>query len=320
MTLTRSRSLQLLGGAIAAPLLRSPARAADLPAVKLGMIPIEATCLAYYAKENGYFDKAGLNVEIDVNPSTSSIAAAIVTGTYDIGYSTVSTLAEAHVKGLPYVIIAADGVALDARPTGGLVLPMNSTIKTGKDFNGKIFGTSGLNTLAEYLPRAWVDQHGGDSSTMKFIEVPFPAMGDALVAGRVDAGYLVEPFITITKNRNTARFFVTGYEAIAPISLSGVWYATGAWAKAHPDVVARFASAMGEAARWANANPAKVVPIIVNRLNADPAVTAAATRTLFGDRVLVAQIQPWIDVTAKYAKFAPFPAADIIFTPGRLSH
>jgi NitT/TauT family transport system substrate-binding protein len=317
MPLTRSRSLRLIAGVAGASLAWLPAYAADLPPVKLGMIPIEATCLAYYAKENGYFERAGLNVEIDVNPSTSSIAAAIVAGTYDIGYSTVSTLAEAHVKGLPYTIIAADGVALDARPTGGLVLPVNSTFKTGKDFNGKIFGTSGLNTLAEYLPRAWVDQHGGDSSTMKFIEVPFPAIGDALVAGRIDAGYLVEPFITIAKNRNTARFFVTGYEAIAPISLSGVWYSTAAWARAHPDAVARFASAMGEAARWANANPLKVVPIIVNRLNADPVVTAAATRTLFGDRVLAAQIQPWIDVTAKYAKFAPFPASEIIFTPAR---
>jgi NitT/TauT family transport system substrate-binding protein len=194
-------------------------------------------------------------------------------------------------------------------------LPRRS--KAGKDLDGKVFGTSGLNTLAEYLPRAWVDKHGGDSTTMKFIEVPFPAIGDALAAGRIDAAYLVEPFITITKNKNTARFFVTGYEAIAPISLSGVWYAMGAWAKAHPDVVARFAAAMGEAARWANANPTKVVPIIVSHLNADPAITAAATRTLFGDRVLPAQVQPWIDVTAKYAKFAPFPASELIFTPGR---
>jgi NitT/TauT family transport system substrate-binding protein len=317
MHTTRLRALQMLAGAAASPAMFGGARAADVQTIRVGMIPVEATCLAYYAKEQGYFDKAGLNVEIDVNPSTLSIASALVTGTYDIGYSTVSTLAEAHAKGLPYVIIAADGVGVDARPTGGIVLAVNSTIKTGKDFNGKIFGTSGLNTLAEYVPRAWVDKHGGDSATMKFIEVPFPAIADALVAGRIDAGYLVEPFITISKNKNTARFFVTGYEAIAPISLSGVWYAMGPWAKAHPDVVARFAAAMGEAARWANANPTKVVPIIVSHLNADPAITAAATRTLFGDRVLNAQIQPWIDVTAKYAKFAPFPAADLVFNPSR---
>ncbi len=317
MHTTRLRSLQMLAGAAASPMLLARARAADLPAIRVGMIPIEATCLAYYAKENGYFDKAGLDVEIDVNPSTGSIASAIVAGTYDVGYATVSLLAEAHAKGLPFAIIAADGVALDARPTGGIVLPPHSTIQTGKDFNGKIFGTSGLNTLAEYLPRAWVDQHGGDSTTMKFVEVPFPAIGDALAAGRIDAGYLVEPFITIDAKRNTARFFVSGYEAIAPISLSGVWYATSAWAKAHPDLVTRFATALGTAARWANANPLKVVPIIVSHLNADPAITAAATRTLFGDHVTLAQVQPWIDVTAKYAKFAPFPAAELIYPPPR---
>jgi NitT/TauT family transport system substrate-binding protein len=317
MNTTRLRSLQLVAGAAAAPFLLKPARAADLPVIKLGMIPIEVTCLAYYAQENGFFDKAGINVDISTSTSSPAIAAAMVTGTYDVAYATVSEVAQAHSKGLPFTIIAADGIALDARPTGGIVVPWNSTIKTGKDFNGKTFATPALNTLGVYLPRAWVDKHGGDSSTIKFIEIPFPAMADAMVAGRVDVGYLVEPFLTIAARSQKARLLVTGYEAIAPVSLSGVWYATTAWTKAHPDLVSKFASAMGEAARWANANPAKVIPIIVAHLKGDPEITAATTRAAFGDKVLAAQVQPWIDVAAKYAGFAPFPATDIIYSPGK---
>ena len=172
-----------------------------------------------------------------------------------------------------------------------------------------------MNTLAEYLPRAWVDKHGGDSSTMKFLEIPFPQIADAIAAGRIDAGYLVEPFIGIAKARNLARFLTTGDDAIAPVYLASAWYSTVAWAKAHPDLVARFVSAMAETGRWANANPAKVVPIIVNHLKSDPATTAASPRTDFTDKLVTAQIQPWIDITARYAKFPSFPTSELMYAP-----
>jgi NitT/TauT family transport system substrate-binding protein len=313
--LTRLRVVQVLAGAVASPALFRKAVAQAPATIRLGIIPIEPTCSAYYAKENGFFDKAGLNVEITPSAATAGIAAAVVSGTYDIAYATVSTLATAHAKGLPFVIIAPAGVINGTKAIGGIMVPTHSTIQAAKDLNGKTFGTSGLNTLAEYLPRAWVDKYGGDSSTMKFIEIPFPQIGDALAAGRIDAGYLVEPFITIAKQRNLARFLATGDDAIAPVYLASAWYAMSSWAKAHPELVARFVSAMAEAGRWANANPTKVVPIIANHLKADPAITAAAPRTEFTDRLVAAQIQPWIDVTAKYAKFPSFPSPDLVYTP-----
>jgi NitT/TauT family transport system substrate-binding protein len=317
MPFTRLRAMQALAGALAAPSLLARAEAQTPATIRLGIIPIEPTCSAYYAKENGFFDKAGLDVEITPSASTPALAAAVVTGTYDIAYATVSTLATAHAKGIPFVIIAPAGVINGSKAIGGIVVAVNSPIQKAKDFNGKTFGTSGLNTLAEYLPRAWVDKNGGDSSTMKFLEIPFPQIADALAAGRIDAAYLVEPFITSAKQRNIARLLTTGDDAIAPVYLASAWYATTAWTKAHPDLVARFATAMAEAGRWANANPAKVVPIIVNHLKADPATTAAAPRTDYTDRLVAAQIQPWIDITARYAKFAPFPSADLVYAPGR---
>ena len=314
MPWTRLRAMQALAGAVASPALLRPAAAQATATIHLGIIPIEPTCSAYYAKENGFFDKVGLDVEITASASTPAIAAAVVTGTYDIAYATVSTLAAAHAKGLPFVIIAPAGVINGSKAIGGIMVGTSSTIQTAKDFNGKTFGTSGLNTLAEYLPRAWVDKHGGDSSTMKFIEIPFPQIAEAIAAGRIDAGYLVEPFISIAKQRNLARFLSTGDDAIAPVYLASAWYATTAWAKAHPDLVARFVSAMAEAGRWANANPAKVVPIIANHLKSDPATTAAAPRTDFTDRLVAAQIQPWIDITARYAKFPSFPTSELVYS------
>ncbi len=312
MRITRSRAVRILGAVAAAPWLIGRAQA-QTPAIRVGMIGIEPTCLVYYAKENGYFERAGIDVDVTVNPSSPAIAAAVVSGTYDVGYATMSTLAEAHVKGVPFVIIAPDGLITPGLVIGGIMTAANSTIRTAKDCNGKTFGTSGLNTQSEYAPRAWVDKHGGDSSTIKFVEIPFPQTADALAAGRIDAAYLVEPFITLGTKRNLIRMLATGDDAIAPTYLASAWYATLPWARAHPEHVAHFATAIGQAARWANANPTKVVPIIAERLKADPVITAQAVRTVYTDRLVDAQIQPWIDITAKYAKFASFPAAEIIY-------
>ena len=64
-----------------------------------------------------------------------------------------------------------------------------------------------------------------------------------------------------------------------------------------------------------NTNPDKVVPIIASHLKSDPAAVAATPRTIFAERLVAAQIQPWIDVTARYAKFPAFPSADLVYSP-----
>ena len=296
----------------------NPLPAQTLTTIRLGLIPIEPAAGAYYALENGSFTKAGLDVVIDQNPSTPALAAAILSGTYDIAYGTVPTLATAHAKGLPFVMVAP-GIADSAVHFGGaIVIGTNSSIKTGKDFNGKTLGTAGLNTIAEFLPRAWIDKNGGDSTTVKFIELPFPATADVIAAGRIDGAYLAEPFVTIAEKKGLAKILTTGDDAISSSQfLATGWFATSAWAKAHPDAVARFQRAMSEAATWANANPAKVVPLLAKDLKADPALIAQTRRPYFPERLIVAEVQPWIDITARYQKFPPFKADELVYVPGK---
>ena len=304
-------------GMLAVP-ASAPAGAQAVTTLHLALIPIEPAAVAYYAKENGFFAKAGLDVEIDQNPSTPALAAAILAGTYDIAYGTVPTLATAHSKGLPFVLIAPGISDSPVHFGGAVVVGVNSTIKTGKDLNGKTLGTAGLNTIAEYLPRAWIDKTGGDSSTVKFIEMPFPVTADAIAAGRVDGAYLAEPFVTIAEKKQEAKILTTGDDAISGSEyLATGWFATAAWAHAHPDAVARFQKAMGDAAAWANANHDKVVPILARDLHADPTLVGQARRPYFPERLVTAQVQPWIDITARYAKFAPFKADEIVYIPGK---
>lgn len=312
----RVASAVLLALSVLAVPIPGPAQATAT--LKIALIPIEPAAVAYYAKENGFFAKAGLDVEIEQNPSTPALASAVLAGTYDIAYGTVPTLATAHAKGLPFVLVAP-GISDSATHFGGaVVVGMNSTAKTGKDLNGKTLGTAGLNTIAEYLPRAWIDKTGGDSSTVKFIEMPFPVTPDAIAAGRIDGAYLAEPFVTITEKKQLGKILSTGDDAISSGEyLATGWFATSQWAKAHPDLVARFQRAMGEAAAWANANPTKVVPILARDLKADATLVGQARRPYFPERLITSQVQPWIDITARYQKFTPFKAEELVYIPGK---
>ena len=295
-----------------------PGSAQKLATIKVGMIPIEPAAAIYYAKENGFFAKAGLDVDIDQNPSTPALASALIAGNYDIAYATVPTLAQAHAKGLPFVMIAPGIADSRAHFGGAIMVGVDSTIKTGKDLDGKTLGTAGLNTIAEYLPRAWIDKTGGDSSTVKFIEMPFPVTAAAIASGRIDAAYLAEPFVTLAVKKHLAKILTAGDDAISSGEYDATgWYTTLQWARAHPDLVARFQRAMGEAAAWANANPSKVVPILAAELHANPAIVAQARRPYFPEHLVAAEVQPYIDITAKYAKFAPFPASELIYNPAK---
>jgi len=75
----------------------------------------------------------------------------------------------------------------------------SSTLKPGKDFNGKTLSTAGLGTLTEYATRAWVDQNGGDQSTVKFVEMGYSVMPAALSSGRIDGTLVNEPYFSLAK-------------------------------------------------------------------------------------------------------------------------
>jgi hypothetical protein len=54
------------------------------------------------------------------------------------------------------------------------MVPVNSTVQSGKGLDGKLLGAAALNAIAEYLPRAWIDKNSGNMSTVKFVEIAFP--------------------------------------------------------------------------------------------------------------------------------------------------
>jgi NitT/TauT family transport system substrate-binding protein len=315
--LSRRRALAAGGAALVAPFIAARASAQARTTIRVAYIPFEASAQLFYASELGLWEKAGLDVELTPNPFGAAIAAAVVSGAVDVGYATVMTLASAHTKRLPFTILApANAFSVD-QPMTGALMSASPDVKTGKDLNGKTIGSPGLNTLGEYGVRAWVDANGGDAATLHFVEIPFPEMAAALQTKRIDAAYIAEPFYESAKK--TAHPVALEFDAIAKEFIVAGWFTTTDWANAHAPAAAKFAGVIRDATDWAQKNPAACVDIIVKYLKVERNVVAASPRAYFAKTLAPALIQPGIDLTARYAKFPPFPASELIYIPGKSS-
>jgi NitT/TauT family transport system substrate-binding protein len=309
------RGRAILALAVLAALLlgnRAPVASQALQPLHVQTIPFDAGSEVFYAKDMGFFAKQGLDVTIDPVGNGPAIAAGVASGAVDIGFSNALSIETAYKKGLPFVFIAAAALYSSAAPTSVLMVPKDSPLKTAKDLNGKTVGVNGLKNIAEYAPSMWIDKNGGDSSTIKFIEINPAEVPAALEQHRVDASFVAEP--QITQAKAASRVFGKAYDVLGDGFMIAGYFATRPWADAHPDLLHRFQAALRATAVWANANPDKSADILAKYTKLDPALVRASYRAKFGESLSAAAIQPTIDLAAHYKLLEPFPAANLIYS------
>jgi NitT/TauT family transport system substrate-binding protein len=307
----RSEALGLFGAVAGSVFVGGLASAAET--IRFAAIPIDGGAQAWYAQSLGYFRDAGITAQIESISNGGAITAGVIGGTIDVGYSNTLSLAAAHEKGVPISIIAAAGSYLARAPISSLMVPVDSPAKTAKDLNGKTVAVNGIKNITQLATEAWSDQNGGDAKSLNFVEMGFPQMPAALAAHRVDAAFLSEPIVTDALRRNLARVIGRPYDAIAPEFTISVWFTTGKWAKANPDLVRRLSSVFRQSSIWANGHDAESAQILSGITKLPLAVVAGVTRSRFAETVSAKGLQPIIDTAARYGFLAKsFPAADLI--------
>ncbi|MGA2392768.1 MAG: ABC transporter substrate-binding protein [Candidatus Lustribacter sp.] len=284
--------------------------------VRIATIPVDTGMEANYAVELGFFTKAGLNADVQTIANGGQITAGVVSGSLDIGFSNILPVVQAIERGIPLVALFPGALSLVDRPNGGLVVTRDSPIVSARDLNGKTIGIPGLGNMTQLAPMVWTDVHGGDSKSLKFVEMPFASLAPALDQHRIDAAFLTEPFYSAAKQNDRVLALTT--DAIAARFSSAAWFTTRAWADANPQLVARFITAMRETARWANTHPRDVVPLIAKYTKAPQEVIAREPPLVFGEDLIPRDFQSLLDASAKYGLLArPIAAEEFFYHPPR---
>ena len=302
-------SAAFAGTAVAAGL---PAAAQSLQVLRVVGLPIDGWKSVYYASKSGLFKKYGLDVQSSILPSGAAAAAALSGGSVDIAYTNTLTAVQAYSHKIPMQYVATGNFLLPGKsPTLMLVLK-DSPIKTGRDLNGKVLGSGSLRDLNAVASFAWIEKTGGDSTTVKGIEVPPSAGAAYLEQHRADAVTLNEPTASLALAAGTVRVLAQPYDAMSGGMASGLVALTPV-IEAKADAMTRFAKAMHEASTWTNAHQAETVPMVAEYTGTDAAVIAKGARFTDADYLEPRYLQPLIDVIAKYKLIdQSFPAQELI--------
>lgn len=295
--------------------------AAGTPAVSRAQAPLalrvastasDSYAEALYGVDEGFFDRAGLNVDLQILGSGAAITAAVAAGAVDIGVTNPLPFIAAVAHGIPFLYLCSGGLINYAE--GSLCVSSDSALRTGKDLEGKTIATSSLTDINVVAIKAWIDQTGGDSTKVRFVEMPFGEMGAALRRGTVDAAPIVEPALIAAKNEGWVRVLLPPmYSVYGPHFMVGGWFCTSDWLQKNREAAKRFVGAIYNAGRWANAHPDDSAVVLAKYAKMDPAVVKMMSRAPYGTSLTPEMLQSVLDLAYKYkAVDRRYNAADVI--------
>jgi NitT/TauT family transport system substrate-binding protein len=306
-SLSRRSLIAGVAAAAAGAASRGPAAAQTSNVLRVGAGKIEPQSEAYYALDGGFFKKFGLDVDVQTLLNAGVTSSAVAGGDLQIGTQTTLGIAQARQRGVPFVIIAS-GARNDAHFSAGqLVVAPQSPIVSAKDLSGKAVGIETLNGLASLTIKATVDQAGGDSSTVKFLEIPAGLMPDAIQQGRIAGALLQDPVLTQTGNR--VRALGDPNSAIGGQFVSIGWFTTLDWLAKNKEPARNFAKAIYAAGEWAMANP----QLASASLNKHLGISGSAARQRFATQMNIADYRHLFDVAVKYKYIAPMNPEEIVW-------
>jgi ABC-type nitrate/sulfonate/bicarbonate transport system substrate-binding protein len=122
----------------------------------------------YVAKDQGYYEEEGLNVEI-IQPGAGGADTMVASGAVPFGISYQESVTQARTQDVPLVSIAA----VIQHNTSGFAAPIDRNIKSPKDFENKSYGGWG-SPVEEAVMGSIMENENADVKKVKMIN-----MGDA---------------------------------------------------------------------------------------------------------------------------------------------
>lgn len=294
----RSTVITALAAAALAP---RPGRAQGLTTVLVSMTSSDAETPIVYGITSGLFRRAGLNVVQQPSASGAAAMAAVLGGALHLAGSNLLTLSQAHLKGVPFEAVAPGGLYNGTAEFTAAIVKKDAPFQTGRDLNGRTAGVASVGDLNAITLMSWIDQHGGDSKTIKQVEMPYSLVAAALDDSRIDISTILQPFLSQAIASGKARVFAKAYDAIAPRFVFTAWIASASWTAANADVVRRFARAIRESEIYCNTHHTETAPLLAELAHVDVQQVLRGGRDTFAARYLDAKdFQPLIDAAARY--------------------
>lgn len=275
MGLTRLAAAISLALTMAAPL--SAARADDaLQPVKI-LDPRWSWPNGYelvdVADAQGFFKKHGLQVEwisVPLDQYTTALSAGI---TDFAPYADYAYFINVKDKGLDVREVVASSLEINPDTAGdGLLVPESSPIKSAAELKGKKVGMEGLSWSSAWFTLDYLGKQGVTKDDVAYVAVPQSQLENVLLSGDIDAAYFFPPGDAVLRKKGGFRQLFKLSDLSGRRIIRGGSMAKNSLIEEKPELVRGYVAAIAEAADWANAHPAEVIKLGIERKRIDPEI------------------------------------------------
>jgi len=167
-----------------------------LAKVTIGYPVLRIALPIFVAKEKGFFDKQGLNVELKRYDTAQPMMDALVSGNLDVGgYCALPITFGAMGRSKTQLVFLTAMMEDDQHPISMLIVKKDSGIKTIKELAGKRIGILPTRAYEVWLQKV-LSTNGVDPTTVIIQQIAAPQQADALGSGSVQALFTNDPAAT----------------------------------------------------------------------------------------------------------------------------
>jgi ABC-type nitrate/sulfonate/bicarbonate transport system substrate-binding protein len=268
-----------------------------LSQLRVAMFPAGSTLPAHAALAKGIFEQNGLHVQLTEGTDLPVFMAALAKGQYDIVMSVPTLVMIGAEKGIDLQIISSLQRSSAQRPNA-VWITKDPAIESLAQLKGKTIAVPSLTGIIIDAMVYLLSRKGVARNDVKFVQTPFPTMGDQLAAGRVEAAVASIPFNDAIAARGFRVHDDVVVDAVRDASagtvtsaMTSVWVASRTFGRDHADTVSAWRKSLSAAIGFLDNNPSEARQMM----------------------------QDWLKIPTRVLDGAPLPDWDVAITPQELA-
>jgi NitT/TauT family transport system substrate-binding protein len=254
----------------------------------------------FIAEQRGLFKAQGLNVTIKLASTSQAAINGQLAGTYDITSADYVTYVDNVLLNKAPLRIVAESSFLQPDVLT-LLVKAGSRVQSVQQLKHQVVSVNAPNDIGTLLVDSLLTDNGVPLNSVTFNNnVAFPAVGQELASGKVDAAFAPEPFVSLDGMQAGTEVLADldqGGSAGFPIQGVAV---TQSWARANPNTLAAFERAYTQGQQIADTDRAAVESAIEQFLGLPKLAAALVSLPNFPTGVDPVRLQRLVDAMVRF--------------------